>query len=64
MVRYRDTLWCDGCGVEIRWEPEVKGELQFCCQACSMGEKCNCEDIEEEYPLPDKNIKDSYYFAS
>ena len=64
MVRYQDTLWCDGCGVEIRWEPEVKDDQQFCCQACSWGEKCNCEILEEEYSFPDKNLKDTHYFAS
>jgi hypothetical protein len=64
MVRYRDTLWCDGCGVEICWEPEVIADQEFCCKACSMGEKCSCEGLEEEYPLPDKNIKDTQYFAA
>ena len=50
MVRYRDTLWCDGCGVEIRWKPLQKGRLYYCCQRCLAGEVCECEEVLEDYP--------------
>ena len=50
MVWYADTFWCDGCGLEIYWEPIAKGQLIFCCRKCLIGEKCDCEDYQEEYP--------------
>jgi hypothetical protein len=50
MVRYRDTLWCDGCGVEIRWKPIVKDQRSYCCLKCLNGEVCNCAAILEDYP--------------
>jgi len=50
MVRYRDTLWCDGCGVEIRWKPIVKDQRSYCCLRCYNGEICNCVEVLEEYP--------------
>ncbi len=50
MVRYLDTLWCDGCGIEIRWEPIQKGSLHFCCKECLAGEQCDCDQSEDDYP--------------
>lgn len=50
MVRYRDTLWCDGCGVEIRWKPIVKDQRNYCCIRCLNGEVCDCAEILEDYP--------------
>ncbi|MFN2112027.1 MAG: hypothetical protein ACK2TT_02805 [Anaerolineales bacterium] len=52
MVRYRDTLWCDGCGVEITWKPVVKGQHSYCCMKCLHGEVCDCGNDREDY-LPD-----------
>ena len=50
MVRYRDTLWCDGCGIEIRWKPVKKGQRSYCCKRCMNGEVCDCADVLEDYP--------------
>lgn len=50
MAWYADTLWCDGCGVEIHWEPLEKGQLFFCCRKCLRGEECECDDFQDEYP--------------
>jgi len=61
MVRYQDTLWCDGCGVEIRWEPVTKGDLIYCCQTCMLGEVCDCDESEDEYPPPEKKPKFTQY---
>ncbi len=55
MVRYKDTLWCDGCGVEIRWEPIVNNGLSYCCRDCMQGNRCNCEELEDEFPPVDKS---------
>jgi len=52
MVSYQDTLWCDGCGVEISWEPVFKDKLIYCCKSCSRREKCDCEVPEDEYSTP------------
>jgi hypothetical protein len=56
MARYQDTVWCDGCGIEISWEPIEKGQLFFCCQNCLDGEQCRCGDEEEDYPPGTKSI--------
>lgn len=50
MVRYHDTLWCDGCGVEIRWKPVVQGQRSYCCNRCLNGEVCDCAEVLEDYP--------------
>jgi hypothetical protein len=42
MSRYDDTLWCDGCGVEITWVPIIKAGQAFCCQDCCDGIPCSC----------------------
>ena len=49
MVRYKDTFWCDGCGIEIRWEPVAIDDLIYCCRECSEGIQCQCEEIEDEW---------------
>ena len=63
MVRYHETLWCDGCGIEISWEPVEKGSLFFCCQNCMDGEKCHCVVEEEEYPPSGQGIQTNYQSA-
>lgn len=50
MVHYHDTLWCDGCGVEICWKPIQKDQRSYCCGRCLNGEVCNCAESLEEYP--------------
>jgi hypothetical protein len=60
MAWYADTLWCDGCGVEIRWEPIEKGQLMFCCRRCLNGEECDCDDIQDEYPSNQSTQESSY----
>ncbi len=55
MVRYQDTLWCDGCGIEILWEPEEKSRLFFCCQECLEGNSCSCSIIEDDLELDDQS---------
>lgn len=50
MVKIRDTIWCDGCGVEIVWTPILKDNLHYCCADCQDGFGCDCgEELEEEY---------------
>ena len=49
MVRYRDTLWCDGCGVEISWKPVVRSQHSYCCTKCLHGEVCDCGNDLEDY---------------
>ncbi len=61
MARYKDTLWCDGCGVEIQWEPIEKSQLFFCCRKCLLGEICDCDDFQDEYP---SNISTQEYSYS
>jgi len=60
MAWYADTFWCDGCGVEIRWEPIAKGQLIFCCRKCLVGEECDCEDFQEEYPSNLSSLESKY----
>ena len=42
MSRYLDTIWCDGCGAEIRWSPVIKDRREYCCDDCSNGLPCEC----------------------
>ena len=52
MTRSEDTLWCDGCGTEILWNPYTIRQQDFCCQDCAAGIKCKCAEImnwDEEY---------------
>lgn len=42
MARYENTLWCDGCGVEITWSPFVADHRDYCCRDCSQGQACDC----------------------
>lgn len=50
MVWFADTLWCDGCGVEISWNPIEASEQVYCCRKCFQGERCQCAEISEDYP--------------
>lgn len=42
MVWISDTLWCDGCGVEISWTPVCQGHHHYCCSECAEGRECEC----------------------
>lgn len=45
---WEDTLWCDGCGVEIIGPPVQVGNQQFCCRDCSQGLECTCLGLLEQ----------------
>ncbi len=46
-MRTEDTIWCDGCGVEIVWTPLMVDRWDFCCQDCQGGIPCECSALEE-----------------
>jgi hypothetical protein len=49
MSKTGNTVYCDGCGVEITWSPVIKGVHDYCCQDCSEGLRCKCgERLEQE----------------
>jgi hypothetical protein len=51
MSEDEDSIWCDGCGIEIRWRPLIAGKFVFCCTDCLHGYHCDCLDgldIEDE----------------
>lgn len=51
MVRIEDTVWCEGCGVEIVWTPVVIKNHHYCCMDCAKGRQCDCAsmgELEEE----------------
>jgi hypothetical protein len=49
MTRHDETVWCDGCGVEIAWPPVGVNERDYCCLACLTGLPCACgERLEAE----------------
>ncbi len=64
MVRYKDTFWCDGCGIEIIWEPVAIDDLIYCCRDCSVGNQCQCEEIEDEFPSPEQTLNLTLYSTS
>jgi hypothetical protein len=41
-MRHKQTVWCDGCGVEITWAPQLEAELHYCCSQCFAGRPCLC----------------------
>jgi len=48
MVRYQDTIWCDGCGLEILWVPLQVGSAHYCCRDCQEGIRCECREYLEQ----------------
>jgi hypothetical protein len=42
MVKMNDTVFCDGCGVEILLSPVVKDHGEYCCEDCAQGYECEC----------------------
>lgn len=42
MACYLDTVWCDGCGVEILWSPVIMRTHDYCCENCLTGLPCEC----------------------
>ena len=47
MARLENTIWCDGCGVEITWIPVVHDRRDYCCQQCLAGIHCECDELVE-----------------
>ena len=57
MGRIENTVWCDGCGIEIPLAPTKCKDYEFCCQGCAGGLPCWCgifwfddDDYEREAP--------------
>lgn len=51
MVKLEDTVFCDGCGVEILLAPVIKSRLEYCCEDCAQGYECKCgERMELDEP--------------
>ena len=51
MTRIEDSVYCDGCGVEILLAPVIVGDLEYCCQDCADGYECDCglkQDLEDD----------------
>jgi len=48
MLCEQETIWCDGCGVEIVWSPVREAGRNFCCDDCRYGLPCECGDDLEE----------------
>ncbi len=42
-----ETVWCDGCGVEITWSPVHDKSRTFCCEDCRDGRSCKCGERME-----------------
>jgi hypothetical protein len=40
MGRIDDTVWCDGCGIEIPLAPTKRKDYKFCCQDCADSLPC------------------------
>ena len=61
MTRYRNTIWCDGCGVEILWVPLQVGNLHYCCEDCKAGYRCECSTLEDENQGHEQEAKTPQY---
>lgn len=55
MTRIHETIWCDGCGVEILWPALVVDNHDYCCQDCLEGYRCECGEhmVPVGFPLQD-----------
>ena len=47
MTSIEQTIWCDGCGVEIDWGPLAVGNRRYCCRVCYEGSPCQCGERME-----------------
>ncbi len=51
MVKIQNTVFCDGCGVEIPLSPVIKNHGEYCCEDCAQGYECDCAkqmELDEE----------------
>jgi hypothetical protein len=42
MEREDNTVWCEGCGVEVIWGPTIVDKRYYCCPECADGLQCDC----------------------
>ncbi len=55
MAKLQDSVFCDGCGIEVTWTPYYREPThnqlgirqrvrrgEYCCQDCAQGYKCSC----------------------
>jgi hypothetical protein len=54
MASHKETIWCDGCGIEITWVPIIFNKRDYCCEDCAWGILCNCGERIEDDEYPDK----------
>jgi hypothetical protein len=47
MSNIEQTIFCDGCGVEVFWGPMIIGNKRYCCQDCLDGRPCRCGERQE-----------------
>jgi hypothetical protein len=47
MSRVDNTIYCDGCGVEITWSPIIIERRDYCCQDCLEVRPCKCGERTE-----------------
>jgi len=48
MTRFREVIWCDGCGAEITWAPvPAPDQRDYCCPDCRDGRPCDCGERME-----------------
>ena len=59
MTWYDEMTWCDGCGVEVTWVPEMVERRAYCCRDCSQGVLCACGE-RMEFDEEQRPIKESY----
>jgi nucleotide-binding universal stress UspA family protein len=58
MSRIENTLFCDGCGIEIVCKPYMSNNRTYCCEDCAAGKPCVCEnrlemEAERRDPYPE-----------
>jgi hypothetical protein len=64
MSRMNNTIWCDGCGLEIIWLPLVISGRHYCCQECMRGLACQCyrwSELDEERRVEDAGARSPRY---
>ena len=56
-MKIEDTIYCDGCGVEILWTPVRANSRHYCCADCRDGYQCACgARMESEDDARDRGL--------
>jgi len=63
MTIHDEYIWCQGCGIEITWSPVISDNRSYCCEECSRGIQCRCDErmrLDDDYQARSGGTPSSY----